>query len=164
MNHDETRTAAAEAACGPSEPVPYTYNIWSFGSPLKATDDLNTLRQRHHRGRCNPLDCQWCIGPLRPAGRPRPWRESFVAHLANPDWQDDAACAGAAADLWFPEHGEGKSATAKQAKAVCADCPVQRECLHYALYNNEKYGVWGGLTERERRRIGQRQRRMELTE
>lgn len=107
MNHDEARTRAAEAACGPTEPVPYTYNIWSFGSPAPKTD------------RSKPPDLSW---------------------------QEDALCAQTDANLWFPERGEN---TAPLAKAICAECPVRIQCLNYALDNEERFGIWGGLAPRE---------------
>ena len=52
-------------------------------------------------------------------------------------------------DLFFPERG----ASTREAKAVCRACVVQNECLEYALVNGEKFGIWGGLSERERRRL-----------
>jgi WhiB family redox-sensing transcriptional regulator len=64
-------------------------------------------------------------------------------------WADDAACVGRDPTLFFPERGEDTRA----AKAVCRDCPVRKECLDYALEHRIIYGIWGGLAERERRRI-----------
>lgn len=52
-------------------------------------------------------------------------------------------------DLFFPEKG-GSSA---EAKRVCSQCPTRAACLEWALLNDERYGVWGGLSERERRRL-----------
>ena len=66
-----------------------------------------------------------------------------------PDWTRDAACASVGSDFWFPEKG----VNASHAKKVCASCPVQTECGEYALANLERYGVWGGVTERERRKL-----------
>lgn len=68
-------------------------------------------------------------------------------------WMVDAACRGVAEDLWFPERGDTKSAQSeiRQAKAVCANCTVRYECLDYAIANHEVFGIWGGLTEKERR-------------
>ena len=64
-------------------------------------------------------------------------------------WAVDALCAQTDPDMFHPEKGE----SAKQAKAVCAKCPVRAECLTWALTNNERFGVWGGLSERERRKV-----------
>ena len=65
-------------------------------------------------------------------------------------WQDAAACASADPDAFFPEQG----GSTRLAKAVCRACPVRRPCLEYALASNEQFGIYGGLTERERRRFG----------
>ena len=64
-------------------------------------------------------------------------------------WQDNANCLGVDPDLFFPERG----ASTREAKEVCRACIVRVECLEYALGNGEKFGIWGGMSERERRRI-----------
>jgi WhiB family redox-sensing transcriptional regulator len=64
-------------------------------------------------------------------------------------WQGRANCAGVDPDLFFPQRG----ASTREAKAVCGGCVVREECLEYALSNGEKFGIWGGLSERERRRV-----------
>ena len=64
-------------------------------------------------------------------------------------WQMLSNCLGVDPDLFFPERG----ASTKDAKAVCQGCVVREDCLEYALTNREKFGIWGGLSERERRRI-----------
>lgn len=64
-------------------------------------------------------------------------------------WQDFANCLGVDPDLFFPERG----ASTREAKEVCKGCVVREDCLEYALANGEKFGIWGGLSERERRRI-----------
>ena len=64
-------------------------------------------------------------------------------------WKDHANCLGVDPDLFFPERG----ASTREAKEVCRGCVVREECLEYALVNAEKFGIWGGLSERERRRI-----------
>lgn len=75
----------------------------------------------------------------------------------NTNWMAEGSCRGVAgADgLFFPERGE----STRDAKAVCADCPVKAECLEYALANSEKFGIWGGTSERERRRLRNDRRR-----
>jgi WhiB family redox-sensing transcriptional regulator len=70
-------------------------------------------------------------------------------------WRVQAACGGVDAALFFPEADDDP---ANEAKAVCAECPVRIACFDHAMGNGEKAGVWGGTTERERRRI-LRQRR-----
>lgn len=64
-------------------------------------------------------------------------------------WQDEANCLGVDPDLFFPERG----ASTREAKEVCRGCVVKNGCLEYALENGEKFGIWGGLSERERRRL-----------
>ena len=64
-------------------------------------------------------------------------------------WRDYANCLGVDPDLFFPERG----ASTREAKEVCRGCVVREECLEYALSNGEKFGIWGGMSERERRRI-----------
>jgi WhiB family redox-sensing transcriptional regulator len=68
---------------------------------------------------------------------------------AEESWQLYANCLGVDPDLFFPERG----ASTKEAKAVCRACVVREDCLEYALDNSEKFGIWGGLSERERRRL-----------
>ncbi len=64
-------------------------------------------------------------------------------------WQEYANCLGVDPDLFFPERG----ASTREAKEVCRGCVVRDDCLEYALTNGEKFGIWGGMSERERRRI-----------
>lgn len=64
-------------------------------------------------------------------------------------WQDFANCKGADPDLFFPERG----ASTRQAKSICRECSVRDECLEFAIVSSEKFGIWGGLSERERRKI-----------
>jgi WhiB family redox-sensing transcriptional regulator len=67
----------------------------------------------------------------------------------EPAWQDLANCLGVDPDLFFPERG----ASTREAKEVCRGCVVRESCLEYALTHGEKFGIWGGMSERERRRI-----------
>ena len=62
-------------------------------------------------------------------------------------WQDDGLCAQADPEAFFPEKG----GSTKRAKAICKRCPVTDQCLKYALDNDERFGIWGGKSERERR-------------
>ncbi len=80
---------------------------------------------------------------------------------SSQSWQDQANCLGVDPDLFFPKRG----ASTKEAKEVCGQCDVRLVCLEYALVNGEKVGIWGGLSERERRRIrGQRFRDSKRTQ
>ncbi len=64
-------------------------------------------------------------------------------------WYDRASCLGADADVFFPKKG----GSSRAAKRVCQGCDVRAECLASALANGERFGIWGGLSERERRRL-----------
>ncbi len=64
-------------------------------------------------------------------------------------WQRLANCLGVDPDLFFPERG----ASTREAKEVCRGCVVREDCLDHAVANGEKFGIWGGLSERERRRV-----------
>ncbi len=64
-------------------------------------------------------------------------------------WQAQANCMGVDPDLFFPERG----GSTREAKEVCRGCVVREDCLEYALANGEKFGIWGGMSERERRRV-----------
>lgn len=71
-------------------------------------------------------------------------------------WQDLANCRGADPDLFFPERG----ASTRTAKSICRECSVRPDCLEFAIVSSEKFGIWGGMSERERRRI-RRQRALD---
>lgn len=64
-------------------------------------------------------------------------------------WADRAKCLVAEPETFFPEKG----GSTREAKKICTDCPVKAECLEYALENDERFGIWGGLSERERRKL-----------
>ena len=64
-------------------------------------------------------------------------------------WQERALCAQTDPEAFFPEKG----GSTREAKKVCRSCEVRAECLEYALEHDERFGIWGGLSERERRRI-----------
>jgi WhiB family transcriptional regulator, redox-sensing transcriptional regulator len=69
------------------------------------------------------------------------------------DWRSAAACQDTDPDLFFPVSGSGKSLEqVDRAKAICAACPVRRDCLAFALRIGQADGIWGGLTEEERRK------------
>jgi len=66
-----------------------------------------------------------------------------------PEWMADGLCAQVDPELWFPEKG----GSTREAKAVCGRCEVRPECLAYALAHDDRFGVWGGVAERDRRRM-----------
>lgn len=64
-------------------------------------------------------------------------------------WQNEALCAQTDPEAFFPEKG----GSTREAKKVCQECTVRTECLEYALAHDERFGIWGGLSERERRKL-----------
>lgn len=67
-------------------------------------------------------------------------------------WQTDALCAQTDPEAFFPEKG----GSTRDAKRICTSCDVRAQCLEYALQNDERFGIWGGLSERERRKLKRR--------
>lgn len=70
-------------------------------------------------------------------------------------WRNRAACKGIDPEIFFPVSEDD----AEPAKEICAVCPVRESCLEHALANREREGIWGGFTERERRRIVRQRRK-----
>ena len=70
----------------------------------------------------------------------------------DPGWQERGLCAQTDPEAFFPEKG----GSTREAKKVCLTCDVRQECLEYALANDERFGIWGGLSERERRKLKKR--------
>jgi WhiB family redox-sensing transcriptional regulator len=108
------------------------------------------------------------VAGIRGAGEPTGFREGWrcavtdaivtIVHdafdigadeTAEPTWQDRALCAQTDPEAFFPEKG----GSTREAKRVCRSCEVRAECLEYALAHDERFGIWGGLSERERRRL-----------
>lgn len=91
--------------------------------------------------------------PPTPAGRPnlldnpdlaRRYIRDLIGNV--PGWDGQAACATADPEAWFPKKGENP----KYAKSICRRCPIKTECLEGARKRNEKYGIWGGESEKTR--------------
>jgi WhiB family redox-sensing transcriptional regulator len=64
-------------------------------------------------------------------------------------WASQARCLQAEPDTFFPEKG----GSTREAKRICTTCEVRDLCLEYALANDERFGIWGGMSERERRKV-----------
>ncbi len=79
------------------------------------------------------------------------WSEPWTATPAGGDesWRLSALCGETDPEAFFPEKG----GSTRDAKRVCTGCDVRAECLEFALSNDERFGIWGGLSERERRRL-----------
>jgi len=69
--------------------------------------------------------------------------------IDDEQWQERALCAQTDPEAFFPEKG----GSTREAKRICLGCEVKDACLDYALANDERFGIWGGLSERERRRL-----------
>ena len=80
---------------------------------------------------------------VREGNAPLPEDEGMLS------WQDQALCAQTDPEAFFPEKG----GSTREAKRICVGCEVKQECLEYALMQDERFGIWGGLSERERRRL-----------
>ncbi len=78
-------------------------------------------------------------------------------------WADDAACVGLPTQWWYPEAGDVRESVG-YARIICGSCPVRQECLHTALSTppGEDYGVWGGTTRQERKKIRQQREEEEV--
>ncbi len=85
----------------------------------------------------------------------------MVRPTAGQAWQVRAACKGPQAAAFFPpahaERKEERLSREGRAKAICATCVVQRDCLDYAMRIREPHGIWGGLNEAERKQLLARQ-------
>jgi WhiB family redox-sensing transcriptional regulator len=78
---------------------------------------------------------------------------------ANTLWREHSACADLDTNIFFPIGVTGPAIPQiEAAKAICAQCPVRAECLEFAVTTNQEFGVWGGLTEDERRVVRRRWR------
>lgn len=88
-------------------------------------------------------------GQITPSGGKRPFQ---LEGIEPEPWMTNGLCAQTDPEAFYPEKG----GSTREAKSVCAGCPVAAECLDYALAHQERYGIWGGLSERERRRLNKR--------
>jgi WhiB family redox-sensing transcriptional regulator len=94
--------------------------------------------------------------------QPREELRASLAHLSyqrGDDWREYALCTQTDPDDFHPLDGD--RAAARRAKKVCAECPVRAECLTWALDHDERFGVWVGTTERERRDMRRKHKRAE---
>jgi WhiB family redox-sensing transcriptional regulator len=149
-------------------------NSWRLGEILPERSDVNAVDWEIHmtESTMTPLlvgaplpiaaatDSRWGITVDGPAagnggvsagggqiGGLMPFVDAEPAGAAG--WQEQALCAQTDPEAFFPEKG----GSTREAKRVCLSCDVRTECLEYALENDERFGIWGGLSERERRRL-----------
>jgi len=111
--------------------VPTTAAPTSSPSPARVPDD-------------------WFVDPVR-LGVPG-LRKPDAANDDPLAWQTDSLCAQTDPEAFFPEKG----GSTRDAKKICTSCEVRTRCLEYALENDERFGIWGGLSERERRKLRKR--------
>ena len=100
----------------------------------------------------NTVPGDWFVDPVRlgvPGVRRARDTDDDDSALA---WQADALCAQTDPEAFLPEKG----GSTRDAKKICTTCEVRSECLEYALQNDERFGIWGGLSERERRKLRRR--------
>ena len=94
----------------------------------------------------------WFVDPVR-LGVPGVSQVSAPVVDENQlSWQTDSLCAQTDPEAFFPEKG----GSTRDAKKICVSCEVRNQCLEYALANDERFGIWGGLSERERRKLRKR--------
>jgi WhiB family redox-sensing transcriptional regulator len=79
----------------------------------------------------------------------RPELDAVAPATPDDEWQERALCAQTDPEAFFPEKG----GSTREAKRICLGCEVRDACLEYALAHDERFGIWGGLSERERRRL-----------
>jgi WhiB family redox-sensing transcriptional regulator len=98
----------------------------------------------------NDVPGNWFEDPIR---RGDPGTGNDAVGDDNPlGWQVDALCSQTDPEAFFPEKG----GSTRDAKRICTQCTVRAECLDFALENDERFGIWGGLSERERRKFRRR--------
>jgi len=90
----------------------------------------------------------WFVDPVR-LGVPGVRKQATVDEGEALAWQADSLCAQTDPEAFFPEKG----GSTREAKKICSSCEVRAQCLEYALQNDERFGIWGGLSERERRKL-----------
>jgi len=91
----------------------------------------------------------WFIDPVK---RGVPGVRANVGDDNPLAWQSDSLCAQTDPEAFFPEKG----GSTRDAKRICGSCEVKSQCLEYAFANDERFGIWGGLSERERRKLRKR--------
>ncbi len=111
-----------------------------------------TVTTGEESGNPAPQGGQWA----RTQHKPEPPKLSLIVtdfdtmfDTIEEQWQERALCAQTDPEAFFPEKG----GSTREAKRICMGCEVRDECLEYALAHDERFGIWGGLSERERRRL-----------
>lgn len=106
---------------------------------------------------CRCDDCKRAVSEYKK--RRRQAGALIGINLYDQHWRDQAACGGMSTEAFFPEQPGRPGDPHRAAIEICATCPVRTECLEYALSNDERWGIWGGKTPRQRLRIAADRRR-----
>lgn len=97
------------------------------------------------------IDVYAGLGDRRPVEDLGILAELFT-EVIEEDWQERALCAQTDPEAFYPDKG----GSVREAKRICQGCDVRAECLEYALAHDERFGIWGGMSERERRKLKKR--------
>ncbi len=137
------------------------YGLFVCGYPTEeleaSCDDLNAAMERIHE-RLAPVIAAHEAKRIKPISTDALAARRLGSHATTGvfyepkgelAWQDGAPCSQTDPEVFFPEKG----GTTREGKQVCLGCDVRDKCLSYALDNDERFGIWGGLSERERRRL-----------
>jgi WhiB family redox-sensing transcriptional regulator len=136
------------------------------GTPAVAAGRTQPRPGGHARKQLPVAEAKALVAEALPTPEPRPMNrvEQAIARnrtappvvadlLGNaPEWQERALCSQTDPEAFFPEKG----GSTQDAKRICARCEVRSDCLEYALVHHETFGIWGGLSERERRKLKRR--------
>ena len=124
-----------------------------------------------YRAGCRCIDCRRASAEARRNARARQhsgtntndtvaqdqrgrWRRNdyhVIPIFERADWMDNALCRGKDTRNWYPDKGGNNWTPYIEARDLCGRCPVNNDCLLYALRNKERFGLWGGIPERQRR-------------
>ncbi|CAM2936656.1 Transcriptional regulator WhiB [Prescottella defluvii] len=123
------------------------YQQYEFETPLSVVGDVSRTDSEADAAVGVSYD-EFELGVVAPQLSLIPGFDEMFDSIED-QWQDRALCAQTDPEAFFPEKG----GSTREAKRICLGCEVRGECLDYALANDERFGIWGGLSERERRRL-----------
>jgi len=138
----------AHAICGidPATRQQYRQDGWATRrTNAAALADLAAAAESCERERREDLK----FGPLATGQRTLTFLDGPFALNEVESWRDEALCAETDPEVFFPEKG----GSTREAKRICLRCTVRDDCLEFALAHDERFGVWAGLSEQERRRL-----------
>lgn len=156
----QTRAIPADWFIDPADPQAAEKYHEGTRAPLSLEEQANALLEAHEiaeKGPQTPSNLHVApVVPLQSENITMDDQQMLLDSIWSPTevegelaWQVDALCAQTDPEAFFPEKG----GSTRDAKKVCAACTVRDECLAYALEKDERFGIWGGLSERERRRL-----------